>query len=79
MITTSSVVFCQALEDEPAQVEFLDELYGLDSLVDHILENREKYRFQFKLTNVIEQDGEMYLGEPMITLSHLGISTRQAW
>jgi hypothetical protein len=63
MITTNSVVFSQAIADEPMGIDLVDQLHGVDSLVDHVLDNREKYRFQFMITDVIEHDSSLYLGD----------------
>ncbi|MFK7785773.1 MAG: hypothetical protein AB8B56_11690, partial [Crocinitomicaceae bacterium] len=64
MITTNSVVYGQEIEEEPEQqLDLLEMIYGKDSLVDHVLKNREKYRFQFMVTDVFEQDSTFYLGE----------------
>ncbi|MDG1332938.1 MAG: serine hydrolase [Crocinitomicaceae bacterium] len=63
MITTNSVVFSQEIDEaEPVGYDLIDQIYGVDSLVDHVLENREKYRLQFMLTDIVEQDSSLYLG-----------------
>ncbi len=43
--------------------DLVDQLFGRDSLVDHVLSNPEKYHFQFMVTDVIEYQSELYLGE----------------
>lgn len=63
-ITINSVVFSQTTNvEDPMELDLLGMLYGKDSLVDHVLNNREKYRFQFMVTDVYEQDSTLYLGD----------------
>jgi hypothetical protein len=43
--------------------ELYESLFGLDSLVDHVLSNRERYRLQFMVSDIIETDSVFVLGE----------------
>ncbi len=43
--------------------DLVDQLFGRDSLVDHVLSNPDKYHFQFMVTDVLEYESELYLGE----------------
>lgn len=62
MIATNS--FCQTRNsEEPIEPDFLQGIYGKDTLVDHVLDNREKYRFQFMLTEIVGTDSTLYLGK----------------
>ncbi len=62
MIATNS--FCQTRNsEEPIEPDFLQGIYGKDTLVDHVLDNREKYRFQFMLTEIVVTDSTLYLGK----------------
>jgi len=60
---TSNFVFSQAIEEASVKPDLLSRVYGHDSLVDHFIENTEKYRLQFILTEIVEQDSALYLGE----------------
>lgn len=63
-IWTSSFVFCQnANSEDPIEPDFLLEMYGKDSLVDYVLGNREKFRFQFMLTEIEAFDSILVLGQ----------------
>lgn len=63
-IWTSSFVFCQnANSEDPIEPDFLLEMYGKDSLVDYVLENLEKFRFQFMLTEIEAFDSILVLGQ----------------
>jgi len=63
-IWTSSFVFCQSANyEDPIEPDFLLEIYGKDTLVDYVLENREKFRFQFMLTEIEEVDSTLVLGK----------------
>ena len=63
MAATSSVAYNQEIDEEPVIPDLINQIYGKDSLVDHILDNREKYRFQFMVTDILEVDSSLYLGE----------------
>lgn len=64
MTWTSSASFCQSnTYDEPLGPDFLDEIRGKDTLVDHVLNNRAKYRFQFMLTEITEEDSSTFTQE----------------
>ena len=64
VITTNNVVFSQeTVKDKPMGPELYERLFGLDSLVDHVLSNRERYRLQFMVTDIIENDSVFVIGE----------------
>lgn len=49
--------------EDPMAPDLMDQIHGKDSLVDHVLGNREKYRFQFMMTEVVEHQSEVILGK----------------
>lgn len=63
-ITTSSLGISQTTNNEGLmRPDLMSRLHGHDSLVDHVLENREKYRFQFIVTEIVEYKSEFILGQ----------------
>ena len=63
-LATTNVTFCQDQIEEAEQMpSLLSQILGVDSLVDHVLNNIEKYRFQFMVTEIHESESELYLGE----------------
>lgn len=47
----------------PMGPDLISQLFGKDSIVDIVLQNREKYRFQFMLTELAEAKSQVFLGQ----------------
>lgn len=63
LIFSTSHVFCQTIDEDEPELDLIGQIYGKDTLVDHVLENRAKYQFQFMVTDIFEEDSSFILGK----------------